>query len=375
MLKKSDKTLNISLKNLLDIPAYQKLSDTFSQLTGMTIAILDLEGRILISSGWKNICTIFHRTNPDTALRCLESDTVLAGKLAKKKTYNIYKCKNGLVDVAVPIIIEKTHVGNLFTGQFFFDPPNLNFFSKQAEKFGFNKDEYLKALSNVPIFTEEKIKLTMNYLTTLTEIIGKNSLDKIKLFELNEKLEERVKERTAQLEHSNERFKSLSEAAFEGIIISHKGKIIEVNDALCRISGYQASDLINKNALSFVIPEEKKNISNIIDSENEGPYEVHCMRKDGSTFIAEIQAKIFSYKGQQVRVAALRDISKRKHAEEEIKQLRGILPICSFCKKIRDDEGYWEQVEVYVNKHSEADFSHSICPDCLEKYYPDLKKE
>ena len=65
-------------------------------------------------------------------------------------------------------------------------------------------------------------------------------------------------------------------------------------------------------------------------------------------------------------------ILKQKKAAEEIKVLRGILPLCSFCKKIRDDEGYWEQVDIYIHKHSQADISHSICPECLKKHYPTL---
>jgi len=61
-----------------------------------------------------------------------------------------------------------------------------------------------------------------------------------------------------------------------------------------------------------------------------------------------------------------------KKALDNIKTLRGIVPICSHCKKIRDDKGYWNQVEVYVQKHSEADFSHSICPECAREHYPDF---
>ena len=57
-------------------------------------------------------------------------------------------------------------------------------------------------------------------------------------------------------------------------------------------------------------------------------------------------------------------------ALEEVKTLRGILPICSYCKKVRDDEGYWEQVDIYIHKHSQADISHSICPACVKKHYP-----
>ena len=56
---------------------------------------------------------------------------------------------------------------------------------------------------------------------------------------------------------------------------------------------------------------------------------------------------------------------------EKLKTLEGIIPICSFCKKIRNDEGYWDQVESYISKHSKAMFSHGLCPECLEKHYPD----
>jgi hypothetical protein len=66
-------------------------------------------------------------------------------------------------------------------------------------------------------------------------------------------------------------------------------------------------------------------------------------------------------------------INELQQALEEIKILKGILPICSHCKKIRDDRGLWNHIEVYIRKHSEAEFSHSICGECLKKYYPDLK--
>ena len=66
---------------------------------------------------------------------------------------------------------------------------------------------------------------------------------------------------------------------------------------------------------------------------------------------------------------------KLQKALSEIKQLTGIIPICSSCKNIRDDKGSWQQVEVYICDHTEADFSHGICPDCARKLYPELYKE
>lgn len=82
----------------------------------------------------------------------------------------------------------------------------------------------------------------------------------------------------------------------------------------------------------------------------------------------------------------IQDITERKRAETEreklinqlktaldkVKTLRGLLPICSHCKKIRDDQGYWNSIESYLHEHSEAEFSHSICQECAKKYYPDF---
>jgi hypothetical protein len=63
---------------------------------------------------------------------------------------------------------------------------------------------------------------------------------------------------------------------------------------------------------------------------------------------------------------------EREKAHQEVKILRGFLPICASCKKIKDDNGYWTQIEGYIKDHSEADFTHGICPDCVEKLYPDF---
>ena len=66
-------------------------------------------------------------------------------------------------------------------------------------------------------------------------------------------------------------------------------------------------------------------------------------------------------------------VSKLEEAMSEIKTLSGIIPICMHCKEIRDDQGYWNQIEKFICEHSEAEFSHSICPDCAKKHYPDMK--
>ncbi|MBM3303431.1 MAG: hypothetical protein FJY85_26225, partial [Deltaproteobacteria bacterium] len=68
-------------------------------------------------------------------------------------------------------------------------------------------------------------------------------------------------------------------------------------------------------------------------------------------------------------------ISELQQALAKVKKLSGLLPICASCKNIRDDRGYWQQIESYIRDHSEADFSHGICPECARKLYPELFTE
>jgi len=68
-------------------------------------------------------------------------------------------------------------------------------------------------------------------------------------------------------------------------------------------------------------------------------------------------------------------ISELQAALAQVKTLSGLLPICSGCKKIRDDQGYWNRIETFISKHSDAQFSHGICPDCTKKYFPDYKDQ
>ena len=75
---------------------------------------------------------------------------------------------------------------------------------------------------------------------------------------------------------------------------------------------------------------------------------------------------------KKIEMERKRLIRELKDALSKVKQLSGFLPICASCKKIRDDGGYWKQIEAYIKEHSEADFSHGICPDCAQKLYPDI---
>ena len=81
------------------------------------------------------------------------------------------------------------------------------------------------------------------------------------------------------------------------------------------------------------------------------------------------------YKIMKINRERLDVISGLKSTLTEVKDLRGLLPICSNCKNVRNDKGYWEQIETYIVKHSSAAFTHSLCPDCVKKLYPGMEEK
>ncbi|HEY6837834.1 MAG TPA: response regulator [Geobacteraceae bacterium] len=88
---------------------------------------------------------------------------------------------------------------------------------------------------------------------------------------------------------------------------------------------------------------------------------------------ANLLARAIRYAIERKEAEAERErlIAELQDAMAKIKMLQGLLPICASCKRIRDDKGYWNQIELYISEHSEAEFTHGICPECLEKLYPD----
>ena len=128
---------NLDLADIIDAPAIQSLMDHFHELAHIPMAIIDLQGKVLVGAGWQDVCTKFHRVHPETCKHCIESDTQLSAGVASGE-FKLYRCKNNMWDVATPIMVGGRQVGNLFTGQFFFDdePLDYDLFRSQARRYG-----------------------------------------------------------------------------------------------------------------------------------------------------------------------------------------------------------------------------------------------
>jgi PAS domain S-box-containing protein len=122
------------------------------------------------------------------------------------------------------------------------------------------------------------------------------------------------------LRESEERFRRLAEAPFEGIFFHDKGKVIDANEAFATMFGYGLSEVIGKNALDFAAPELREAALSHIRDGSDALYDGVAIRKDGSTFLVEVHGKNASYKGRSIRLTAVRDITERKRAEEVLRE-------------------------------------------------------
>jgi len=299
---------------LIDFERIDVLLEGFNKTTGFVTAILDLEGNVLSKSGWRKICTDFHRINNVTAGQCTVSDTVLAGKMKKGEEYHFYKCLNGLVDVAVPLVIRGEHVANLFSGQFFFEKPDLTFFKKHAEKYGFEEKSYLDALSKVPVISKEKVRIAMDFLRDMTQLISELAYQKGALDTLNINIRE-----------SEELFKTVFESANVGKSITLPEGEMTVNESFCRMLGYSREELKNRKWQDLTPHEEIREIEAHLDrllkgEEESTRFEKRYIRKDGSFIWADVS--VFLSRDTEGKpkffITTTIDISEQKRAKNEL---------------------------------------------------------
>ncbi len=144
----------------------------------------------------------------------------------------------------------------------------------------------------------------------------------------NEQLQQEItlhKRAQEALRESEEQFRCLSEATFEAISINEQGKLVSVNRNFARLFGYKPSEVIGKSVLEFVAAESRACVQQMIVSGSEQMYECLCLKRDGTTFPAEVRSKAIPYQGRLVRVTAIRDITAQSQAQEELKRSVSLL--------------------------------------------------
>jgi PAS domain S-box-containing protein len=194
---------------------------------------------------------------------------------------------------------------------------------------------------------------------------------------------------------SEQRYRTLFDNANDAVFILRGDQFIDCNKVALRMFGCTKEQLIGRPPQVFsplVQPDgcdseqkAKERVERAISGEFQHFDWAHC-RLDGTPFDAEVSLSAIKVGEETLTQAVVRDVTERKKTEQDrerlilelkdalarIRTLGGLLPICACCKKIRDDQGYWTQIESYIRAHSDAEFSHSICPECVKRIYPEF---
>jgi diguanylate cyclase (GGDEF)-like protein/PAS domain S-box-containing protein len=185
-----------TIEELVDIKKLNDIFTKFSNLTGYTTGLVKQDSRdVLVSTGWTDICKNFHRGSESSEYICQESNAILTKNLKESHQIATQQCQHGMVDGATPIIIDGEHLADLFSGQILLNKPNIEGFKKGANEFGYDMEKYLKALDDVKIISEDKLKEVLEFLASIATLIAEIGKEKKEYLKLNSLLETKIENR------------------------------------------------------------------------------------------------------------------------------------------------------------------------------------
>jgi len=327
---------------LVDIAQLQALMDRFSEVIGVSNSIVDVDGTRLTSSGWEDACTSFHRANPASFRRCVASDTSILDSSGGSSSFVIFRCPNGLIDTASPVIVDGEHLASVLTGQVLTEAPDIEFFRQQAKEFGYEETSYLEAINRVPRVSAERIESVTILFSKLAGLMAETGLNRLRqvevaeeLADLNKTLESKVTERTHELAETNAVLQS-REALFKQILdassvaiflLDRQGRIIQANLRMSEMFARPLTDLAGAEYGSLVHPAERARSQHqmlqlLAQPDLELKVERVFRRADQTEFWGYLTGKrIYDADGSERGVVGvIADISERKYAEELIEK-------------------------------------------------------
>lgn len=310
------KSAKYQFTDLVDITIIEQLLDSFYNMTGIQYSILDVNNNIIIKKGWQDICTQFHRICPETEYRCSLSDSHISNHI-QDGPYIGYKCLNGLMDYASPIIVEGEHLATIFMGQLFHEKPDEAFFRNQARQFGFEEESYIEALHRVPIIPEDQIKYIMGFYSHLGQMSALMGLERVRMLNQMEK----------NLQESEEKFTKAFHFSPDPITISTvtEGRFLEVNEAWLEYFGYEQSEVVGCTSIElslWIEPGERNLMLRQIQEHGRiSNTETKFRVKSGEVRTYLMSAEIIEIGSEPHLLIIARDIEERKKMEVEMTRL------------------------------------------------------
>ena len=310
--------MDYKLEDLIDVSLFQQMLDSLNEFNSFPSAVIDNDSNVLTSSSWQDVCVNFHRVHPRSEKDCKLSDKYISDHLDEAKPTLIYRCPRGMVDCATPIAIGEKHLGNFFTGQFFFEKPDLEFYREQASLFGFEESAYLEAVEKVPVRTKEQLDKYLLVVRNIVEILVRIGSEKLKNIESLKTIQE-----------NEERFKSLFDRAPDAIFLAdtETGIILDANYAATKLIGKPVSEIIGMNHLQLHPERSEKYTKETFHDHAESQEDIGeiptienvVVHADGSEIPVEILASTITVNGKRIMQGVFRNISGMKRAENNLR--------------------------------------------------------
>lgn len=336
----------LKLENIIDAEKIQSLIDNFYTLTEMPISIIDLEGKLLVEIGWQDICTHFHRVHSQTRKQCMENELQLS-KDASERIFTLYKCKNNMWNIAAPILVDDVHLGSIFMGQFFFEGENIDceLFLSQVHKYGFDKEEYMTELKQMPRFSKKKVFQAMHFYMELARVIAEQGRNNIRLSQALEEHRQVVDDLKTERDKLsgllNSTTKVMDSAAIWINTLDKNGNVVLWNKAAENISGYTAEEVIGHARIwewLYPVPDYRaeilEKVQEIIEKGRKAEnFETQIRTKDGLRRTISWYSNNLVKDGEIIGSIALgSDITGRRSAEQQLRSSHEKLEVLS--KKI-----------------------------------------
>jgi PAS domain S-box-containing protein len=315
------------IRDLVDLDELKRIFERFTEATGFTIGLLDHPGlNILIGTGWRDICTKFHRACPVAADNCTRSNRRLLDQLDEPGKLVVERCDNGLVDCAFPIIVKGKHIASLATGQLLFEEPDVEWFRQQAKRFGIAEHDYLRALEEVPVVSEEKLRSVTVFLGEMALLLSELGYAQLTAIEEGGRLEREVsirKQAEESLRASEDIFRNFMEYSPMYVFFKDENaRSLRLSKNYETMLGRPLADLLGKNMDDLFPSELARNmVADDMRILKEGK-PIVIEEEFNDRFYWTLKFPIFSEGVPRYLAGYTMDITVRKQADAEREKLR-----------------------------------------------------
>ena len=287
-------------EEFVDISSLQQLMESLWKASGIPVGVFDLDGQVLAEAGVQDLCAMFHREHPAIARLCPAKDTVTQAFMTRNRTLEELEivehgCRQGLTDIAVPIIIENRHLANLNLGKFFYEKPNKTSLQIEARSLGLDEKKYVRAMDKVAVFSRARIEEILEFHVRLIQLLVEIGVKTLQ----QRQAEQAMRQALGEVEESRDRIDAILRSVADGLIVTDMAhRLLLINRPAELLLGLESAQVL------------KRPLEEVLTSENLKEHLTACHRglEETATIDFELDAALSATQRDiQARISVMRN--------------------------------------------------------------------